>query len=117
MTAAEDVVTEILGWRTRCPELLQERRNENLALTGMDLGETVFTSSAPWTHGRSDGSEGYWYTTSFEQSDGTRSSELLLVARVADRISLIALHETNPAGSLDAVDASELLNRSFERLG
>jgi hypothetical protein len=83
---------------------------------GTRTGATV-TSSAPWSHGRSDGSEGYWYTMSFEQSDGTRRVELVVVARAADRISLIVLHEPGGSKVIDRVDASKLVNRQLERLG
>lgn len=116
VSAAEDIVTAILGWRTRCPDLLHERRRENLALGGVDVGETVVTSSTPQHLKLPDGAEGYSYTTSFEQSDGARYDELLLVARTSDRVSLIALHERKPAGSIDSVDRVALLSRSVERL-
>lgn len=117
VAAAEDMVTAILGWRTRCPDLMEERRRENLALGGVDLGTTVDTSSAPQRLRLHDGAEGYSYTTSFKHADGTRYEELLLVARTADRLSLVALHEREPAGSIASVDVVALLTRSIERLG
>ncbi|HEU5143931.1 MAG TPA: hypothetical protein VFT81_02050 [Dermatophilaceae bacterium] len=98
---AEQVLQTVLTWPEGC---------------GTRTGATV-TSSAPWSHGRSDGSEGYWYTMSFEQSDGTRRAELVVVARAADRLSLIVLHEGGGTKVIDRVDASKLLNRQLERLG
>lgn len=98
---AGQVLQTVLSWPEGC---------------GTRIGATV-TSSAPWSHGRSDGSEGYWYTMSFEQSDGTRRAELVVVARAADRLSLIVLHESGGTKVIDRVDASMLLSRQLERLG
>ncbi|HEX6055466.1 MAG TPA: hypothetical protein VFY98_06620 [Intrasporangium sp.] len=54
---------------------------------------------------------------SFEQSDGTRRAELVVVAKAADRLSLIVLHESGGTRVIDRVDTSSLLNRQLERLG
>ncbi len=98
---ANEVAQTVLAWPEGC---------------GARIGETV-TRSAPWSHGRSDGSEGYWYTMSFEQADGTGRTELVVVARAADRVSLVVLHEPGGSEVIDGVDASELLNRALDRLG
>lgn len=99
-TMAGEILQTVLTWPEGC---------------GTRIGEAV-TSSAPWSHGRSDGSEGYWYTMSFEQSDGTRRTELVVVARAADRVSLVVLHERGGSKAIDRVDAGTLLNLQLERL-
>lgn len=98
---ADRVLQTVLTWPEGC---------------GKRIGDAV-TSSAPEIHGRSDGREGYWYTMSFKQPDGIQRTELVLVARAADRISLIVLHERGGAQAIDGVDASTLINLQLERLG
>lgn len=102
---AENVVTTVLTWPGGC--------DSRLGRAGFE--EYVITSTPPERLTLPDGSVGYWYTTNIQDSRPDRV-ELVVMAQRAERVSLVVLHENEPAGSLDAVDAGELLERSLERL-
>jgi hypothetical protein len=103
---AEQVVTTVLRWPDGC--------DSRLGRAGLE--DYVITSKSPLRRTLADGSLGYWYTTNIKNSRPDRV-ELVAVVQRRERVSVVVLHENEPAGSLDAVNATELLKRSFERLG
>ncbi|EWT00551.1 hypothetical protein N865_14810 [Intrasporangium oryzae NRRL B-24470] len=104
--SAERAATGVAGWGARCQQL------DRVALRG-----AIVTATPARQVGLPGGSDGQWYTISVTQSDGTRHAELVSVVRAQDRLSVAVLSESNPAGSVDAVDGVALLTRAAARLG